>query len=94
MKSLLFPALLAALPLAAVKLVNADFTRFNAGTPAGWRENTGAVELKAAPPKGISMRIRRADALDSSLEQLVRNPPKGVQLRFAATVEADKPMFA
>ena len=89
MRAFLFPAILAALPLAAVELVNADFTRFNAGTPAGWRENTGAVELRAAPPKGITLKIRRADALDSSLEQLVRNPPQGVQLRFAATVEAD-----
>lgn len=94
MKLLTFAGILAALPLAAVELVNADFTRFNAGTPAGWRENTGAVELKAAPPKGISMRIRRTNALDSSLEQLVKNPPKGVTLRFAATVEADQPKMA
>ena len=93
-KLLLSFSILATLPLAAVEIVNADFSRFNAGTAAGWRENTGAVELKAAPPKGITLKIRRANALDSSLEQLVRNPPKGVTLRFAATVEADQPKMA
>ena len=94
MRAFLFPALLAALPLAAVELVNVDFTRWNAGAPAGWRENTGAVELKAAPPAGITLKVHRANALDSSLEQLVKNPPKGVTLRFAATVEADQPKMA
>ena len=94
MKLSLFLTILAALPLSAAELVNADFNRFNAGVPAGWRETTGAVELKAAPPAGITMQIRRADALDSSLEQLVKNPPKGVRLRFAATIQADRPKTA
>lgn len=82
MRAFLFPALLAALPLAAVELVNVDFTRWNAGAPAGWRENTGAVELKAAPPAGITLKIHRTNALDSSLEQLVKNPPKGGDIAF------------
>ena len=94
MKLSLFLTILAALPLSAAELVNADFNRFNAGVPAGWRETTEAVELKAAPPAGITMQIRRADALDSSLEQLVKNPPKGVRLRFAATIQADRPKTA
>ncbi len=94
MKLPTFAVLLAALPLAAVEIVNADFGRFHAGTPVGWRESTGAVELKAAPPKGITLKILRAGAQDSSLEQRVKNPPKGVTWRFAATVEADQPKMA
>ena len=94
MKLPLFLTILAALPLSAAELVNADFTRWNAGVPAGWRETTGAVELKAAPPAGITMQIRRAGTLDSSLEQLVKNPPKGVRLRFAAAIQADRPKTA
>ena len=84
MKLSLFLTILAALPLSAAELVNADFNRFNAGVPAGWRETTEAVELKAAPPAGITVQIRRAGVMDDVsrgvLVYLLAERPAGLTL--------------
>ena len=90
MKPLFFLCILTCLRLAALEPVNADFAEFRNGIPAGWRETTKAIRLTPAPPDGVTIHNERTDTLDSSLEQVIENPPAAAALRFSAQVAASR----
>ena len=88
MKLLIFAGIFATLPLAAVEIVNADFSRFNAGTAAGWRENTGAV-LPLAAVEIVNADFSRFNAgtaagwrENTGAVELKAAPPKGITLKI------------